>query len=134
MHINNSYKFKIIHIWSINASNKRKQTCILKIYTNVDVNTWFTHIKDKKLHYVPSLRCHSNKNIKSSVNLPINVISKQFVYFQQGFILIIHINSRYAISVISMLETKSNILFQIYVTMATQISNSQKKYIKTAFR
>ena len=37
-------------------------------------NTWFTHIKDKKLHYVPSLRYHSNKNIKSSVNLPINVI------------------------------------------------------------
>ena len=77
-------------------------------------NTWFTHIKDKKLHYVPSLRYHSNKYIKSSVNLNINVIFEAICLLPLSVHPNNHINSRYAISVISMLETKSNILFQIY--------------------
>ena len=58
--------------------------------------------------------------------------SKQFIYFQQGFIVLVHTNSRCNISVLSMIKSK-NILFQIYFTMVTQISNGQLSYIKQHF-
>ena len=89
------------------------------------IHTWYKDTKNKKLHYVLNLRYHSNKNIMPSVKFPKNVIFKAISLLSAR----IHpkANNSYKFKLIHIRYTnarnkKVNILFRIYVTMATQIS------------